>query len=213
MVKDIKVINAKRDDIEVFNSKCKLSNGRLNILVHPFFSENTTPTLNKRYVTKKYLKKRDEYIREALDSNTPLIFFQQSFDYKNLPSRISQIGDYTIYTVKTKNGEETPKGGRKEWNMLADILSKGEIKIVTVSGLYLVYEPINKAIEEFDIKYDKEKIQLEFINMIPKYIDKYPIARKWLKKNFVPTGCVGYTIMNLLKYGFDVSIGELTAPD
>ena len=30
--------------------------------------------------------------------------------------------------------------------------------------------------------------------------------------NFVPTGCVGFAIMNLLKYGIDVDISEQTAP-
>lgn len=213
MRKDIEVTKAKGKSLEYFLNICKLSNGKLNILVHPFFSENTIPTQNKRYVTKEYLNKRDEYIRKVLDSNIPLIFFQQSSDYNDLLSKISQMGDYTIYTVKTKNGEETPKGGRKEWDMLADLLLRGDIKIVTVSGLYLVYEPIKKALKEFDIKYDKEKIQVDFVQNIPVYIDRYPIAREWLKKDYVPTGCVGYTVMNLLKYGFDVSIGELTAPD
>ena len=213
MTKDVKLIKSKKSEREEFIKQCKASNGRLNILVHPFYSEDTTPTENKRYVTKRYLKQRDEYIKGLLDTDIPLLFFQQSSDYKTLLSKISQFGEYTIYTVITKRGEETPTGGRKDWEKLAEIFSEAKIEVVTVSGLYLVNKPLEKALEEFDVRYDKEEIQLEFINNIPKYIDKFPVAREWLEKNYVPTGCVGYTVMNLLKYDFDVSIGELTAPD
>ena len=213
MVKDIKILKATQKQLLDFSNLCKKTEGEINIFVHPFYSENTTPTKNKRYVTKKYLKNRDKYIKECLESNTPTIFFQQKSDYQELPKRLDGFGNHIIYTVQTKDGEETPIGGRRDWDKLAEILSNSGIGLVTVSGLYLVNIPIKSALKEFDIKYDKEKIQIEFIDKIPIHKNKYPNARVWLEKDFVPTGCVGYTVMNLLRYNFDVSFGKLTAPD
>ncbi len=213
MIEDIELLKASTIEIREFINQCNVSSGKLHILVHPFYSEDISPKKNKRFVTREYLKNRDQYIKSLLESKTPLIIFQQASNYNKMISKISQSGNSRIYNVKTKDGEETPKGGRKDWDLLAKIFLNAKIEIITVDGLFLVSKSISKAIKEFDIRYDEEKIQLEFIQNIPTYLEKYPIAKKWLKKNFVPTGCVGYTIMNLLKYGFDVSIGELTAPD
>ena len=213
-MRDLEILKIPDKQLEVFKNSCKNKYGYIDIFVHPFYSEDTTPTNNGRFVTQQYLKKRDTYISSCLENNEPIIFFQQKSDYKQLIEKLTHISKNTlIYTVKTKDGEETPVGGRRDWDKLANILHSSEVKLVKVSGLYLIKESIKQTKEEFDIKYDKEKIQIEFINNIDIYKDKFPYAREWLKEGFVPKGCVGFTIMNLLRYGIDVSIGELTAPD
>ena len=32
-----------------------------------------------------------------------------------------------------------------------------------------------------------------------KYIEKFPIARTWIQKRYIPKGCVGFAAISLLK--------------
>ena len=65
----------------------------------------------------------------------------------------------------------------------------------------------------FDPKYDELHQVPNFIKQTDKYIEKFPIARTWIQKRYIPKGCVGFAAISLLERGMDVCFSNLTTPD
>jgi hypothetical protein len=188
-----------------------LNADNVHLVIHPFYTTIADKKPNNRYATQGYLDTISNFIKENLEKNAKIIVFQEASKIETLNSQLSVFNDYEIWYVQTVTGEATPifKNG---WKQFSEIIIKNDITSVTISGLFLVNKSISDTLKDYEEKYDRECTLPEFIRNREQYIQKFPIARKWLKMNFVPTGCVGFAIMNLLKYGIDVDISKQTSP-
>lgn len=118
-----------------------------------------------------------------------------------------------VYYIATWDYESTPFEGPKGSDEVVKILRLLNVQVVELSGMYLDFRMQKEAINTFDSKYDELHQVPNFIKQTTNYIERFPIARTWLRKKYVPKGCVGFAAISLLERGIDVYFSDLTTPD
>ena len=187
------------------------NNGIIRFLIHPFYSDDTTINKNKRFVTKEYLSNRDNFIKIHKDKG--LIIFQPKYLLDSLWDNLQGFQFEAVYYVATRDYEATPFEGPKGWDELVKILRLLNVQVVELSGMYLDFRTQKESIDTFDPKYDELHQVPNFIKQTDKYIEKFPIARTWIQKRYIPKGCVGFAAISLLERSMDVCFSDLTTPD
>lgn len=187
------------------------NNGIIRFLIHPFYSDDTTINKKKRFVTKEYLSNRDNFIKTHI--NKGLVIFQPKYLINNLWINLEGFHLEDVYYIATMDYESTPFEGPKGWDELVKILKLLNVQTVELSGMYLDFRTQKESIDTFDPKYDELHQGPNFIKQTSKYIERFPIARTWLQKGYVPKGCVGFAAINLLERGIDVYFSNFTTPD
>jgi hypothetical protein len=198
----------KTKDIGDLKTQIQSNDGILRFLIHPFYSDDTTINQKKRFVTKEYLSKREDFIKTCI--NKALVIFQPKYLLDDLWSNLEAFDLEHVYYVPTMDYESTPYEG---WDKLVEKLNLLNVRAVELSGMYLDLRTQEEAMEMFDPKYDKLHQGPNFIKETDKYIEKFPIASKWLKKKYVPKGCVGFAAISLLERGIDCYFSDFTTPD
>ena len=187
------------------------NNGIIRFLIHPFYSDDTTINKKKRFVTKEYLSSRDDFIKTHKDRG--LVIFQPKYLMDTLWTNLEAFHLENVYYVATRDYEATPFEGPKGWDEFVKILRLLNVQVVELSGMYLDFRTQKESIDTFDPKYDELHQGPNFIKQITRYIEKFPIARTWIQKKYVPKGCVGFAAISLLERGIDVYFSNLTTPD
>jgi hypothetical protein len=187
------------------------NNGIVRFLIHPFYSEDTTINKKKRFVTEEYLSNRDDFIK--ININKGLVIFQPKYLLNDLWANLEGFDLEDVYYIATKDYEATPFEGPKGWDELVRILKLLNVQAVKLSGMYLDFRTQKEALDKFDPKYDELHQIPNFIKETDNYIDKFQLAREWLRKKYVPEGCVGFAAISLLERGVDVYFSDLTTPD
>jgi hypothetical protein len=187
------------------------NNGIIRFLIHPFYSDDTTINKKKRFVTKEYLSSRDNFIRAHI--NKGLIIFQPKCLLDSLWDNLQGFYLEDVYYIATRDYESTPFEGSKGWDEVVKILRLLNVQAVELNGMYLELRTQKESINTFDPKYDELQQGPNFIKQTNKYMERFPIARPWLQKKYIPKGCVGFAAISLLERGIDVCFSNLTTPD
>lgn len=201
----------KTKDLNELKKQVQDNNGVIRFLIHPFYSEDTTINKKKRFVTQEYLSGRDDFIRRNKDK--ALVVFQPKYLMDTLWTNLKTFSLEDVYYVETRDYEATPFEGPEGWDKLVKKLNILNVRVVELSGMYLDFRTQKESIDTFDPKYDKLYQIPNFIKEVNKYIERYLVAREWIKKAYVPKGCVGFTAISLLERGVDVYFSDLTTPD
>ncbi len=189
--------------------------GYIDILVHPFHNE--TKPVSDRGPSPKYIHDRDEFIKESIITEKPLVIFEEQLKIPQLRRKIKEARRGTLYIVATDKEKPTPVLPGKEmltnhltkeeveeaWNQFGEILKRLGVKRVNVGGRYLYFA---------NTDYDHVEERQTFLDLKELAKDK-PYANEWLSDHILPYGCAGVTAQNLLKQGLDVSLSRISSPD
>lgn len=203
----------KIKDYSNLKERVKRNDNRIFFLIHPFYSEDTNPNDKGRYITEEYKVRRDNFLKENLNREYPLVIFQPEELMEDLKEKLSGYNQCEIYVVNTKLGESTPIKGEEKWDDIVEIVKNVDAKYVELGGIFLDRRTPKVAMEMFELRYDSTRQIPRFIDNMSKYSDQYRYAREWLDENLVPRGCVGLTAINLLERGIDVKFSNITSPD
>jgi hypothetical protein len=184
----------------------------LLVLIHPFYTDSVEKADNNRYATKVYLLMLEQLIGEYFSEQIPFLVLQPQKSLNDLSERLDHFGDNSVFFVETMVGESTPIGGTDVFSKIVDLLKAKSIQLLTLSGLFLVNYKLDLALDDHETKYDPEGILPDFIKNRDKYLRKYSKSSQLIRKEIVPKGCVGYAVMNFLRFGIDVNISKVTAP-
>lgn len=214
-----------RNETDLKKLKNQLASGQdLQVLVHPFFNEGSVYTgyLNQQY----YRQSRDDFIRECLRNNSPLVLFEQIMDYKTLGSHIRHLGPGTLYAWPTPFANPVPLDAdihnrlKKEqtlllyelpqhretacWDMFGELLHQLMVQGLDVGGQCLFF-------------FKEEDLTKSSLRNLAKQL-KIPGNGKIATKDkqnaaLIPGNCVGTLAGELAVRGFDINLTPPSWPN
>lgn len=211
-IKDIFCLTEQETD--TLRERINSSDGKINILVHPFFHEDDP--VSKRGPSEAYLANRNEAIRRSFETNTqPLIVFEEAHNLPSLQTKL-QGEQGSLLIVPTHPEQPVPHLSKESdephedniaWARLKDLFDNLGVKSAEVGGRYLYFAGLvdSEGIEDIDTS--KRLSELKGL------ASEKPNALEWLNKGLLPYGCAGTAAQKLIESGFDVSLSKVSSPD
>lgn len=191
------------EELGEFAHKVGQRNGKIPILVHPFFAEDVAEKHPFLLFRKRpgYKLGRDKFIKACLENAIPLIIFEQENEYTLLPERIKETHG-TLYTVITGERNHLPRElenqGVQEWDKLIAILRLAHVKHIQVGGQYLI------LLDSHSLFNANPRCVPESASQIFQW--------KTPDKLSMTTGCVGALAKRLARENFVVSLSPISSP-
>lgn len=234
----VDIQKASPHDLEDLEASLAKTGGKLNVLVHPFFTNTKGAALHTKYESpQEYQELRDRFIAETLANGHPLVVFEAYNSVDQLPQKISQSG--TIYLVATRHQSPEPIGilRKKEdgnyhsrpdldWQDIGTRLKNAGTKTASVGGLRLHFDSTNAQFSQYLSVYNplgKNLPYKQFHTTVRQYADRIrkqtdqntllSVDEFLENKELIATGCVGGAWLGLLQQGIDVDFSPIRATE
>lgn len=212
---DLEHINST--DAYYLSRSVRNNNGLAYVLVHPFHREGEDLELPFA-LRPEYEDERNEFIRNALSSNKPLIIFEEEESLSKLGERLgSDVG--TAYFVPTLTGNATPSSIKnyagydklfmssrvsrdlnyRAWEYAVGPLVDAGVKRAEVGGKYMVLE---ESVGSGD----------PYFNNFKRMAKGKRSAKQLVDSGIFPSASPGQVINQLLLRDIDVTISGVASP-
>lgn len=182
----VNLLETHQQELVEFERKVQKANGKVQVLVHPYFNEED-PEFSFPPKLPGYKLRRDKFVQACLTHDIPIIIFEEESHYPLLPGRIGNL-NATLYTVPTIDKEITPVGDTRAWDRLLGILRRAKVTKISVGGQYLFF-------------YDKDTIIVSEKGIINSEA-----------KLALTAGCVGVLARSFRGQNFQVSLSPISSP-
>lgn len=208
-VECVELVTADQTELSEFNTRVSPLQGKLSVLVHPFYGVVSLPgSLDEhKFVTQDYIERRDQFLTAILKNDVPFVVFEPETTFTELPTNLGKYGNGKAYVVKTERSKHMPIGGEETWDRFIHILKDARIDHVVLGGMFLTTYK-----SEIAPYFDSSDIFRNFVRDMPALAEKYPRAARWLKEDLAPIGCVGHAAIHFLNSGIDVSLSSVATP-
>lgn len=222
MVDIVDLFNASDQQLGYFRKIMEQSEGKLPIMVHPYFLEHTRGPLDS---AAGYKRDRDQLIKRLLKNSYPLLILEEYERRSSLKARLNEAvpdNNVIVHTVYTETGGSLPRKPHT-LSALGDLLIGLGVQSVEVGGVYMVLIR-NKGLEDglHLLKYDERTLfPVSNPNVYAQKLQAFRNAlagdrrdtslTEWVGQ-VVPYGCAGLTAGRLLHQGLRVSLSTCSYP-